>query len=87
MKAKTGKNYFGAARVKDGLGVHMWRSLVEQQGGSVLNEDRHAGHRSTPRRPVRRCLHGPGLLEVRRPRHRPYDAASRPSCPGETACS
>jgi hypothetical protein len=39
MKAKTGKDYFGAARVKDGLGVHMWRSLVEQQGGSVLNED------------------------------------------------
>ena len=48
MKAKTGKNYFGTARVKDGLGVHMWRSLVEQQGGSVLNEDRTKATVDTP---------------------------------------
>jgi multiple sugar transport system substrate-binding protein len=39
VKAKTGKNYFGTARVKDGLGVHMWRSLIQQQGGSVLSAD------------------------------------------------
>jgi multiple sugar transport system substrate-binding protein len=39
MKARTGKNYFGAARVKDALGVHMWRSLVEQQGGSIMSQD------------------------------------------------
>ena len=48
MKAKTGKNYFGTARVKDGLGVHMWRSLIEQQGGSVLNEDRTKATVDTP---------------------------------------
>ena len=48
MKAKTGKNYFGTARVKDGLGVHMWRSLVEQQGGSVLNEDGTKASVDTP---------------------------------------
>jgi multiple sugar transport system substrate-binding protein len=48
MKAKTGKNYFGAARVKDGLGVHMWRSLVEQQGGSVLSEDGSKASVDTP---------------------------------------
>ena len=48
MKAKTGKNYFGTARVKDGLGVHMWRSLIEQQGGSILNEDRTKASVDTP---------------------------------------
>src|SRR3712207_4485063 len=39
VRAKTGKKYFGTARVKDGLGVHMWRSLINQQGASVLSED------------------------------------------------
>ncbi len=39
VKDATGKNYFGVARVQDGLGVHMFRSLVNQQGGSILNED------------------------------------------------
>jgi len=48
MKAKTGKNYFGTARVKDGLGMHMWRSLVEQQGGSVLSEDGTEANLDTP---------------------------------------
>ena len=48
LKAKTGKDYFGTARVKDGLGVHMWRSLIEQQGGSVLNEDRTKATVDTP---------------------------------------
>ena len=48
LKARTGKNYFGTARVKDGLGVHMWRSLIEQQGGSVLNEDGTKASVDTP---------------------------------------
>lgn len=39
VKEATGKNYFGVARVNDGLGVHVFRSLVEQQGGSLLSED------------------------------------------------
>jgi len=48
MKDKTGKNYFGVARVKDGLGAHMWRSLVEQQGGSVLSGDLTKASVDTP---------------------------------------
>jgi multiple sugar transport system substrate-binding protein len=48
MKAKTGKSYFGVARVKDGLGVHMWRSLVEQQGSSVVSEDGQKANVDTP---------------------------------------
>jgi multiple sugar transport system substrate-binding protein len=48
MKARTGKYYFGAARVKDALGVHMWRSLVEQQGGSIMNQDLSKATVDTP---------------------------------------
>jgi multiple sugar transport system substrate-binding protein len=48
IKAATGKNYFGVARVNDGLGAHMWRSLVEQQGGSVVNEDLTEASVNTP---------------------------------------
>jgi multiple sugar transport system substrate-binding protein len=40
MKDRTGVNYFGAGRVNETFGVHMWRSLVQQQGGDILNEDR-----------------------------------------------
>jgi multiple sugar transport system substrate-binding protein len=48
MKTRTGKNYFGAARVKDALGVHMWRSLVEQQGSDIFNQDLTKAQVDTP---------------------------------------
>ncbi len=48
MKDRTGKDYFGVPRVKDGLGVHLWRSLVQQQGADVLNEDRTESTVDTP---------------------------------------
>jgi multiple sugar transport system substrate-binding protein len=48
VKSATGKNYFGVARVNDGLGAHMWRSLVEQQGGSVVNDDLTEASVNTP---------------------------------------
>lgn len=37
MKEKTGKNFFATARSGDALGVHFFQTLVEQQGGDVLN--------------------------------------------------
>jgi multiple sugar transport system substrate-binding protein len=37
MKEKTGKNFFATPRSGDQLGVHFFETLVEQQGGDVLN--------------------------------------------------
>jgi multiple sugar transport system substrate-binding protein len=48
MKDRTGVNYFGAGRVNETFGVHMWRSLVQQQGGDVLNADRTAATVDSP---------------------------------------
>ncbi len=48
MKDRTGVNYFGAGRVNEGFGVHMWRSLVQQQGADVLNADRTEATVDTP---------------------------------------
>lgn len=48
MKERTGVNYFGTGRVNEGFGVHMWRSLVQQQGADVLNTDRTAATVDTP---------------------------------------
>lgn len=48
MKDRTGVNYFGAGRVNETFGLHMWRSLVQQQGGDILNEDRTAATVDTP---------------------------------------
>lgn len=48
MKDRTGVNYFGAGRVNEGFGVHMWRSLVQQQGGDVLNADGTAATVDSP---------------------------------------
>jgi multiple sugar transport system substrate-binding protein len=48
MKDRTGVNYFGTGRVNEGFGVHMWRSLVQQQGGDVLNADRTAATVDSP---------------------------------------
>jgi multiple sugar transport system substrate-binding protein len=48
MKAKTGKNYFGTARVNDGLGSNIWRALIWQQGSNILNEDNTKATVDTP---------------------------------------
>lgn len=48
MKDRTGVNYFGAGRVNETFGVHMWRSLVQQQGGDVLNAERTEATIDTP---------------------------------------
>ena len=37
MKAKTGKNFFATPRSGDQLGVHLFETLIEQQGEDVLN--------------------------------------------------
>ncbi len=39
VKATTGKNFLGVARVGDQLGVHLLESLIEQQGSDILNVD------------------------------------------------
>jgi len=48
ISQKTGKKYFGTARVNDGLGVHMWRSLVQQQGKEVVSADGKTASIDTP---------------------------------------
>ena len=37
VKQATGKNYMAIPRVSDGLGVHLFESLLEQQGTDILN--------------------------------------------------
>lgn len=37
MKEKTGKNFFATPRSGDQLGVHLFETLLEQQGSDVLN--------------------------------------------------
>ena len=85
MKAKTGKNYFGAARVKDGLGVHMWRSLVEQQGASVLNEDRTKANVDTPEARTALEFMGKVFDGKKADPDQTYDAAQTAFLKGETA--
>jgi multiple sugar transport system substrate-binding protein len=84
MKAKTGKNYFGAARVKDGLTVHMWRSLVEQQGASVISEDGTKASVDTPE--ARNALEFVNtVFEKYADGNQTYDAAQSAFLSGETA--
>jgi multiple sugar transport system substrate-binding protein len=84
MKAKTGKNYFGSARVKDGLTVHMWRSLVEQQGGSVISEDGTKATVDTPE--AREALEFVNtVFEKYADGNQTYDAAQSAFLSGETA--
>jgi multiple sugar transport system substrate-binding protein len=84
MKAKTGKNYFGAARVKDGLTVHMWRSLVEQQGASVISEDGSKASVDTPE--AREALEFVNtVFEKYADGNQTYDAAQSAFLSGETA--
>ena len=84
VKTRTGKDYFGTARVKDGLGVHMWRSLIQQQGGSVLNDDRTEATVDTPE--AREAL---GFMDEVFSRYadpaQTYDAAQSAFLSGETA--
>jgi multiple sugar transport system substrate-binding protein len=84
MKAKTGKNYFGAARVKDGLGMHMWRSLVEQQGASVISEDGTEASVDTPE--AREALEFVNtVFEQYADGDQTYDVAQSDFLSGETA--
>ena len=85
LAAKTGKKYFGTARVKDGLGVHMWRSLIDQQGGSVLNEDRTKANVDSPE--ARTALDFMGKVFNGRyaDPDQTYDAAQQAFLKGDTA--
>jgi multiple sugar transport system substrate-binding protein len=85
MKQRTGKHYFGVARVKDALGVHMWRSLVEQQGSSVISEDGKKANVDTPE--ARRALEFMDQIFARgyAERDQTYDAAQEAFLKGETA--
>jgi multiple sugar transport system substrate-binding protein len=38
VKQATGKNFLAIPRVGDNLGVHLFESLLEQQGGGIINE-------------------------------------------------
>ena len=44
VKQTTGKNFLAIPHVGDNLGVHLFESLLEQQGGGIINEQ---GTRST----------------------------------------
>ncbi len=84
MKDKTGKNYFGAARVKDGLGVHLWRSLVEQQGSSIFNQDLTKAQMDTPE--SRKALDFMGkVFGPYADPNQTYDAAQAAFLKGDTA--
>lgn len=48
VKEKTGKDFLGVARVGDQLGVHLFESLLEQQGGGILTEDNTKAAIDTP---------------------------------------
>jgi multiple sugar transport system substrate-binding protein len=84
MKEKTGKNYFAAARVNDGLGVHMWRSLVEQQGASVLSEDGKTANIDTPEARTALDFMDQVFGDYADPDHT-YDAADQAFRKGEAA--
>jgi multiple sugar transport system substrate-binding protein len=84
MKAKTGKNYFGTARVKDGLGVHMWRSLVEQQGASIMNQDLTKATVDTPQARTALDFMGKVFGPYADP-NQTYDAAQAAFLKGDTA--
>lgn len=48
VKDKTGKDFLSVARVGDQLGVHMFESLIDQQGGGILNADNTEAAVDTP---------------------------------------
>lgn len=48
VRDKTGKDFLSIARVGDALGVHMFESLLNQQGGGILNPDNTAAAINTP---------------------------------------
>jgi multiple sugar transport system substrate-binding protein len=84
MKARTGKNYFGAARVKDALGVHMWRSLVEQQGSSIFTQDLTKAQVDTPEARTALDFMGKVFGPYADP-NQTYDAAQAAFLKGDTA--
>lgn len=85
LTARTGKKYFGTARVKDGLGVHMWRSLIEQQGGSVLSEDRTKATVDTPEARTAMEFMNKVFNNRYADPDQTYDAAQQAFLKGETA--
>jgi multiple sugar transport system substrate-binding protein len=85
LTAKTGKKYFGTARVKDGLGVHMWRSLVNQQGASILNEDRTKATVDTPEARNALDFMGKVFNGTYADPDQTYDAAQQAFLKGDTA--
>ncbi|WP_166788820.1 extracellular solute-binding protein [Cryobacterium sp. TMT4-31] len=48
LEDKTGKKYFAVATSGDALGVHVFESLLDQQGSGVLNEDGTQANIDTP---------------------------------------
>ncbi len=85
MKTKTGKMYFGTARVKDALGVHMWRSLINQQGGSVISEDGTKATVDTPQARTALDFMGKVFNGTYADPDQTYDAAQQAFLKGETA--
>lgn len=85
VKAKTGKNFLGVARVGDQLGVHLLESLMEQQGADVLNSDGTQATLDSPQ--TRRALDfmdelfSGGLANGKQT----YDAAQQSFLNGDTA--
>ncbi len=85
VRAKTGKKYFGTARVKDGLGVHMWRSLINQQGASVISEDGKKANVDTPQARTALDFMGKVFNGTYADPDQTYDAAQQAFLKGETA--
>jgi multiple sugar transport system substrate-binding protein len=85
MKDKTGKNYLSIARVGDALGVLMFESLLNQQGGGVLNSDNTAAAIDTPEARTALTLMNEMFSEGYANGKQSYDAAQQSFLTGDSA--
>lgn len=85
VQDKTGKNYLSIARVGDQLGVHMFESLLGQQGGGILTEDNTKSAINTPEAKNALTVMNTMFDEGYANGKQTYDAAQQSFLTGESA--
>lgn len=84
VKQATGKNFLAIPRVGDQLGVHLLESLIQQQGGDILNADGTKATLDTPQ--ARTALDFMGkLFNGYANGNQTYDAAQQSFLNGDAA--
>jgi multiple sugar transport system substrate-binding protein len=85
MEEKTGKTYFAVATSGDQLGVHVFESLLGQQGAGVLNKDGTKANIDTPEAKDAIGFLNEVFAEGYAEQNKTYDAAQESFLTGEAA--